>query len=86
MRPSPITWFHGALVAVHAAIIRSAPDQSIRRALLGIPIGAKRHRALELGEQHRALLALASRRGGEVRIFLREVLWGVGLVEGCRLY
>ena len=45
--------------------------------LLGVPVGEQLHRALEVGEEHRDLLALALEGGLRGEDLLGEVLGGV---------
>ena len=47
--------------------------------LLGIAVGEQLHRALEVGEEHGHLLALALQRGLRGEDLLGEVLGRVGL-------
>src|SRR5262249_16296173 len=47
--------------------------------LLGIPVGEQLHRALEVGEEHRDLLALTFESGPGHAHALSDMLWGVGL-------
>jgi hypothetical protein len=49
---------------------------------LGVTVGQQLHRALEVGEQHRDLLALAFESGLRGQDAFGEVLGGVG-VRGC---
>ena len=76
---------HGALVAVHR--LHHPLEHRIEQAarLLGIPIGEQLHRALEIGEQHRDLLALALEGVARGQDLLGEVLGGVGLGRGLAL-
>jgi hypothetical protein len=47
--------------------------------VLGVTVGEQLHRALQIGEQHGDLLALALQRALRRKDLLREVLGGVGL-------
>ena len=47
--------------------------------LLGVAISQELHRALEIGEEHRDLLAFAFQCAFECKDLLSEVLGGVGL-------
>jgi hypothetical protein len=47
--------------------------------LLGVTVGKQLHRALQVGEEHRDLLALAFQRALGREDLLGEVLGGVGL-------
>jgi hypothetical protein len=47
--------------------------------LLGITISEQLHRALQVSEQHRDLLALALQRGLGIDDAFGKVLWRVGL-------
>ena len=51
--------------------------------LLGVAVGEQLHRALEVGEEHRDLLALALEGGLRGEDLLGEVLRGVGLGAGA---
>ena len=69
----------GALVAVdglHHPLEDGIEDLA---RLLGIAVGEQLHRALEVGEEHRDLLALALQRGLRGEDLLGEVLGRVGL-------
>ena len=69
----------GALVAVdrlHHALEHRVEDLA---RLLGVAVGEQLHRALEVGEEDRDLLALAFQRGLGGEDLLGEVLGGVGL-------
>ena len=59
---------YGALVAVDG--LHHPLEDGIQElpGLLGVPVGEQLHRALEVGEQHGHLLALALEGGFEVRI------------------
>ena len=73
---------HRALVAVdrlHHAL-EDGVEELAR--LLGIAVGEQLHRALEVGEEHRDLLALALEGGLGGEDLLGEVLGGVGLGRG----
>ena len=65
---------HGALVAVHR--LHHALEHRIeeRARLLGVAVGEQLHRALEVGEEHRDLLALALQRAPRGEDLLGEVL------------
>ena len=69
----------GALVAVHGLHhpFQHGIEQLAR--LLGVAIGEQFHRALEVGEEHGDLLALALQGGLGGEDLLGEVLWGVRL-------
>ena len=72
----------GALVAVdglHHALEHRVEELA---RFLGIAVGEQLHRALEVGEEHRDLLALALQRGLRGEDLLGEVLGGVGLGGG----
>jgi hypothetical protein len=73
---------HGALVAVHGFHhpFQHWVEQLAR--LLGITVGEQLHRALEVGEEHRHLLALALESGLGGEDLLGEVLGGVGVWGG----
>ena len=64
----------GALVAVHR--LHHAFEHRIEELarLLRVAVGEQLHRALEVGEQHRDLLALAFQRGFERRMFSARCL------------
>ena len=68
---------HGALVAVHRLhhVLEHRVEELAR--LLGVAVGQQLHRALEVGEEHRDLLALAFQRGLRVEDSLGEVLGSV---------
>ena len=71
----------GALVAVDG--LHHALEHGIEELarLLGIAVGEQLHRALEVGEEHGDLLALAFERGLRGEDLLGEVLRGVGVLE-----
>ncbi len=72
----------GALVAVdglHHALEHGVEELA---RLLGIAVGEQLHRALEVGEEHGDLLALALQGGLGGEDLLGEVLGGVGLRRG----
>ena len=73
---------HRALVAVDG--LHHALEHGIEELarLLGIAVGEQLHRALEVGEQHGDLLALAFEGGLGGEDLLGEVLGGVGLRAG----
>ena len=70
---------HGALVAVDG--LHHAFEHGVEELarLLGIAVGEQLHRALEVGEEHGDLLALALQRGLGGEDLLGQVLGGVGL-------
>jgi hypothetical protein len=72
----------GALVPVNG--LHHAFEDRIEQLarLLGVAVGKQFHRALEVGEEHGHLLALAFQRGLRGEDSLGEVLWRVGLGEG----
>ena len=74
MMPSPMHLVDRALVAVHG--LHHALEDRVEELarLLGIAVGEQLHRALEVGEQHRDLLALAFERGLGGEDLLGEVL------------
>jgi len=70
---------HGALVVMHRlhhAIEHRLKD---RARLLGIALGDQFHRAFQVREQHRNLLALSFERGARGENFFRKMLWRVVL-------
>ena len=69
----------GALVPVHGLhhVLEDGIEE--RAGLLGIAVGEQLHRALEIGEEHRDLLALALQRAPGGEDLLREVLRRVAL-------
>ena len=71
----------GALVAVDRLhhVLEHGVEELAR--LLGVAVGEQLHRALEVGEEHGDLLALAFERGLGGEDLLGEMLGGVGL--GC---
>ena len=73
---------HGALVAVDG--LHHALEDRVEELarLLGIAVGQQLHRALEVGEEHGDLLALAFQRGLRGQDLLGEVLGRVGLGRG----
>jgi hypothetical protein len=70
---------HGALVMVHGLhhVLEHRVEELAR--LLGIAVGEQLHRALEVGEEDRHLLALALERGLRRQDFLGEMLGRVGI-------
>jgi hypothetical protein len=78
---------HGALVVMHRLhhSIEHRLEDSAR--ILGIALGNQLHRAFEVREQHRHLLALAFKRRARGENFFREMFWGVVLGRGkARLF
>ena len=71
----------GALVAVDG--LHHVLEDRIKELprLLGVAVGEQLHGALEVGEEHRDLLALALQGGLRGQDLLGEVLGGVGLGE-----
>jgi hypothetical protein len=70
---------HGALVAMdrlHHALEHRVQDLA---RVLGVAVGEQLHGALQVGEEHRHLLALALEGGPGGEDSFREVLGGVGL-------
>ena len=67
--PSPMTWFTVPFVAVHRR--HHALEHGVEElaGLFGVAVGQQLHRALQVGEQHGDLLALAFEGASEVRIF-----------------
>jgi hypothetical protein len=63
MTPSPITWFTVALVAVNGLHHVLQHRVQYLPGLFGVAIGEQLHRALEVREEHRHLLALSLQRG-----------------------
>ncbi len=82
MIPSPINLVDGALVAVDR--LHHPLEHGIEELarLLGIAVGEQLHGALEVGEEHGHLLALALEGGLGGQNLLREVLGGVRLGAG----
>jgi hypothetical protein len=80
-RHDPVTHYlvDGALVAVHRVhhVLDNRVEELAR--LLGITVGEQLHRALEVGEQHRHLLALPLERGLGREDPLGEVLGGIAI-------
>ena len=74
----------GALVAVDG--LHHPLEHGIEELprLLGVAVGEQLHRALEVGEEHGDLLALALEGGLRGEDLLGEVLGGVGLGESNR--
>jgi hypothetical protein len=70
---------HGALVPVDS--LHHALEDWVEKLprLLGIPVGKQLHRALQIGEENRHLLALALQRALGDADLLGEALGGVGL-------
>ena len=73
---------HRALVAVDG--LHHALEHGIEELarLLGVPVGEQLHRALEVGEEYRHLLALALKGALRGEDLLGEVLGGVGVGSG----
>ena len=74
MIPSPIDLIDGPLVVVDRFhhVFEHRIEELAR--LLGVAVGQQLHRALEIGEQHRHLLALTFERGLVVQDLSDQVL------------
>src|SRR5262245_5318166 len=79
MMPSPITCIHGAFVVMDGIHHPLADRVEALARFLGIAVGEQLHGALEVGEEHRDLLALAFERALGDENLLNEVLGRVRL-------
>jgi hypothetical protein len=84
MMPSPITWVDGAFVAMHGLHHPFEDRIEDLARFLRIAVGQQLHRALQVREQDRNLLALTLERSLRDEDLLDEVLRGIGL-EGAVL-
>ena len=77
--PVPQHLVHGALVAMHRRHHAFQDRVEDHPRFLGVALGEQLHRALDVGEHHRHLLALAFDGRSRAEDALREVLGSVGL-------
>src|SRR5262245_22333850 len=84
MMPSPMTWLTVPSKRWTASIMSVRTGSRSLRASSGVAIGEELHRALEVAEEDRDLLAFALERGLGGQDLLGEVLGEIGLGRRSR--